>query len=120
MTDAVQKYIKKQDPEKRAVLEKLRAMIQKAAPLAQECMSYGVPAFKFNGGNLVMYAAFKNHIGIYPEPDTILAFAKELADYKTAKGSIKFMLNEPIPYTLIKKIITYKYKKLLKNGKSAN
>ena len=120
MTDAVQKYIDNQDPVKRAVLEKLRTLIQKAAPLAEETMSYGVPAFKLNNGNLVMYAAFKNHIGIYPEPDTILAFTKELAGYKTAKGSIKFMLDEPTPYPLIKKIITYKYKKLLKNGKSAN
>ncbi len=116
MTDAVRKYIAKQDPQKKAILEKLRTLIQKAAPLAQECMSYGVPAFKINGGNLVMYAAFKNHIGIYPEPDTILAFTKELAGYKTAKGSIKFMLDEPIPYPLIKKIITYKYKKLKENS----
>lgn len=112
MKNNIQIYIENHDTQKKAILEKMRKLIKKSAPLAQECMSYGVPAFKLNNGNLIMYAAFKNHIGIYPEPDTILAFAKELANYKTAKGSIKFMLDEPIPYPLIKKIITYKYKKL--------
>ena len=83
MNVEVQKYFDKQDPVKKDLLEKIRRLIQKTAPLAQECMSYGVPAFTYNG-NLVMYAAFKNHIGIYPEPEAIRVFAKELAGYKTA------------------------------------
>ena len=112
MKNDVLLYLEKQDPEKKEILLKLRQLIIKNTPLAQECMSYGVPAFKFNNKNLIMYAAFKNHIGIYPEPETIQVFAKELAKYETAKGSIKCKLSEPIPYALIKKIVTYKYKKL--------
>lgn len=117
MNGDVQKYIDKQDPMKKEILEKIRTLIYKAVPLAQECMSYGVPAFKYNDCNLVMYAAFKKHIGIYPEPETILVFAKELSPYETTKGSIRFMLDKPIPYPLIKKIVTYKYKKLKANQK---
>lgn len=112
MNSDVQRYIAGQNPVKGKILQKLRMLIKKIAPLAQECMHYGVPAFKIHNDPLIMYAAFKNHIGIYPQPETVQAFAKELEAYKSAKGSIRFMLSEPIPYPLIKKIITYRYKKL--------
>lgn len=117
MNDEIKKYIDKQKPQQKKILIQLRKMIKKMAPLAEEGMSYGVPAFKLNG-NLVVYAAFKNHIGIYPEPETILAFAKELESYETAKGTIKFKLDEPVPYKLIEMIIKYKYEKLTKSKTS--
>jgi uncharacterized protein YdhG (YjbR/CyaY superfamily) len=111
MKDEIQLYIDKQAPLQKEILEKLRKPIKKSAPLATEAMSYGVPAFKFKG-NLVLYAAFKNHIGIYPEPKTIQVFKNELKNYDTSKGTIKFALDKQIPYDLIEKIVKYKYKNL--------
>ena len=107
----VEKYINKQAAPQRERLKKLRKLISKAAPLAEEGMSYGAPAFKFNGA-LVLYAAFKEHIGLYPEPETIKAFEKELAGYSTSKGAIRFRLDEAMPYALIEKIVKHKYRKL--------
>lgn len=93
-------------------MKKLRKVIRSSAPLAEEVMSYGVPAFKVNGRLLTAYAAFKEHVGLYPEPETIKSFEKELKNYTTSKGAIQFRLDTPIPYDLIEKIITYKYNKI--------
>jgi len=112
MDDEVKKYFNRQKSPQKEILKKIRTLIQNSAPLAKECMSYGAPAFKYIK-ILVLYAAFKNHIGIYPEPDTIKAFKKELVNYETSKGTIKFSLDKPIPYDLIEKIIKYKYNKLI-------
>lgn len=71
-------------------------------------MSYGVPSFRQDKKS-ILYAAFKHHIGIYPEPDIITHFQKELTSYETAKGTIKFKLTEPIPYDLVRKIVRFKY-----------
>jgi len=113
MDEKVTQYIDKQKSPQKEILEKLRRLIQKTAPSATEAMSYGVPAFKLNG-NLILYAAFSNHIGIYPEPDTITAFAKQLAGYETTKGTIKFKLDKPMPYDLIEKIVKYRVRTALK------
>lgn len=104
MLKEVKKYIEKQNPVQAGILKKIRGVIVWSAPLAEERMSYGVPAFRLRGG-LVLYAGFKEHIGFYPEPKTIESFAKELKGYKTSKGAIKFPLGEPIPYDLIEKIV---------------
>jgi uncharacterized protein YdhG (YjbR/CyaY superfamily) len=112
MNEDVKKYIEKHKSPQKEILKKIRIVIQNSAPLANETMSYGVPAFKINGHLLVAYAAFKQHIGLYPEPDTIQSFEKELKSYKTSKGTIQFRLDQPIPYDVIEKIIKYKYNKL--------
>lgn len=112
MGQKVTDYINKLESLHKEIMEKLRILIQSSAPLAQETMSYGVPAYKLNGRYLVAYAAFKQHIGLYPEPETIRYFQKELKKYKTSKGAIQFSLNQPIPYDLIEKIVEYKYAKL--------
>ncbi|MFA4930898.1 MAG: DUF1801 domain-containing protein [Patescibacteria group bacterium] len=109
MDQVVKQYFTKLQSPQKEILEKVRQTIQKSAPQAKERMSYGVPAFVLKGGS-IMYAAFKTHIGLYPEPATIEAFNKELKNYETAKGTIKFPLDEPIPYNLIAKIIKYKNK----------
>ena len=83
-------------------------MLKKLLPKAEEKLSYGVPSFKLDG-KTIMYAAFKNHIGLYPEPKIIEFFKDELKPYPTSKGTIKFDLSEPIPYDLIEKIVRYKY-----------
>jgi len=86
-----------------AILQKIRAVIQAAAPDAQEAISYAMPTFKLEG-NLIHFAAFKNHIGLYPTPHGIEMFKEELSAYAGAKGSIRFPLDQPIPYDLIGKI----------------
>jgi uncharacterized protein YdhG (YjbR/CyaY superfamily) len=98
-------------PDIQKILQKIRQTIQKAAPSASEVISYGIPTFKLNG-NLVHFAAFKNHIGFYPTPSGLQAFANELKQFKTAKGSIQFPLKEPFPYSLISKMVKFRKKQM--------
>jgi uncharacterized protein YdhG (YjbR/CyaY superfamily) len=95
------------------ILEKLRIIIKESAPESEETISYGMPTFKLNG-NLVHFAAHKNHIGLYPTPSGIEAFQKELAPYKSSKGSVQFPIDKPIPYELVKKILIFRVKENLK------
>jgi uncharacterized protein YdhG (YjbR/CyaY superfamily) len=90
-----------------AKLEMLRATIRQAAPGAQEKISYQMPTF-FLEGNLVHFAAYKNHIGFYPAPTGIEQFKDPLSAYKGAKGSVQFPLDKPIPYELIKEIVAFR------------
>lgn len=98
-------------------LEEMRATIRKAAPDAEEAISYAIPTFK-QRGNLVHFAAFKNHIGFYPAPRGIEAFKKELARYEGGKGTIQFPLDEPLPLPLITKIVKLRVKDNLERGKA--
>lgn len=112
----IDEYIQSFHPETQKILQSLRKVIQKAAPQAEECINYGIPTFKLNG-NLVHFAAFKNHIGFYPAPSGILAFQKELSAYKSAKGSVQFLLNERLPLELVKKIVKFRVKENLEKKK---
>lgn len=91
----------------REILEKVRETIRQAAPDATEKISYQMPTFYLNG-NLVHFAAFKKHIGLYPAPSGVEAFQKELAPYVKAKGSIQFPLDKPVPYDLIARITAFR------------
>jgi uncharacterized protein YdhG (YjbR/CyaY superfamily) len=91
------------------ILEKLRRVIRESAPKAEETINYGIPTFKLNG-NLVHFAALKNHIGFYPTPSAIIAFKKELSNYKQAKGSVQFPINKPLPLDTVKKIVKFRVK----------
>ena len=93
----------------RAILENIRNTVRTAAPEATEAIAYQMPTFKLRG-NLVHFAAFKNHIGFYPTPSGIEAFKQEIAQYKWAKGSVQFPLSKPIPYDLIARIVQYRVK----------
>jgi len=97
-------------------LKKIRKVINQAAPQAEEVFAYGVPAVKLNGV-LVCFAAFKNHIGFYPMPSGIKAFKKELSDYETAEGTVKFPIDKPTPFDLIEKIVKYRVKENMKKTK---
>jgi uncharacterized protein YdhG (YjbR/CyaY superfamily) len=97
-----------------SILQKLRQTIKESAPQAQEAISYQIPTFKLNG-NLVHFAAFKNHISFFPTSSPIVAFKKELSKYETSKGTIRFPLDKPIPYDLIRKIVKYRVKESSKN-----
>lgn len=90
-----------------AILQEIRAAIRAAAPEAEEAISYQMPTFRLKG-NLVHFAAFRNHIGFYPAPSGIEAFKDELSAYKGAKGSVQFPINEPMPLALISRIVKFR------------
>lgn len=89
------------------ILQKIRMTIRQAAPGAREAIKYRMPTFTLNG-NLVHFAAYRNHIGFYPTPSGIEAFQDELSAYKSAKGSVQFPLDQPIPYDLIGRIVEFR------------
>jgi uncharacterized protein YdhG (YjbR/CyaY superfamily) len=102
---SVEDYLASLPDDKRAALERLRETIRSAAPMATEKISYGMPAFHHRG-NLVYYAAFKDHCSLFPGSKKVLAdHADELAGYETTKGTIHFTVDEPLPAALVKKIV---------------
>lgn len=103
----IDEYIAGFSEDVQAKLEKLRATIRQVAPGAQEKISYQMPTF-FLEGNLVHFAAYKNHIGFYPVPSGIEQFKHQLSAYKGAKGSVQFPLDQPIPYELIREIVAFR------------
>ena len=103
----IDEYIAGFPPEIQVILEKVRTTIRKAAPGAEETIKYQMPTFTLKG-NLVHFAAFKKHIGFYPVPTGIEKFKKELAVYEGGKGSIRFPLDQPIPYGLISRIVKFR------------
>lgn len=108
LSDAVDDYIHNFPVDVRNILKHVRETVNAAAPEAIEAMSYGVPTLKQNGKMLLNYAAYKQHIGLYPSPEIIDIFKDELTDYDTSKGTIRFMLDAPIPYDLITRITEYR------------
>ena len=100
----------------RVQLEKLRQTIRKAAPKAEEVISYQMPAYKLQG-MLVYFAAYKNHIGFYPTGSGIFAFKKELSIYECSKGTVRFPLDKPLPLGLIGKIVKFRVKENLEKKK---
>jgi uncharacterized protein YdhG (YjbR/CyaY superfamily) len=116
----IDEYIETFPEDIQRVLVRMRQTIRKAAPEVVEAIAYQIPTFKLNGNNLVHFAAFKNHIGFYPTPSAIVAFKKALAPYKTAKGSVQFPIDKPIPYDLVKKIVIARVAENKKREKSQN
>ncbi|MBC8060796.1 MAG: DUF1801 domain-containing protein [Clostridiaceae bacterium] len=104
---SIDEYILGFPPEIQETLNKLRKVIKESAPDAEEKISYQMPTFAFHG-NLVHFAAYKNHIGFYPAPSGIDEFKKELSEYKGAKGSVQFPIEKPLPYELITKIVNFR------------
>jgi uncharacterized protein YdhG (YjbR/CyaY superfamily) len=92
------------------LLQQIRQTVREAAPEAAETIKYAMPTFTLQGGNLVHFAAFKNHIGFYPTPTGIEAFEAALSSYKGAKGSVQFPLDQPMPLDLIRKIVLFRVK----------
>ncbi len=99
------------------ILEKIRMTIRKAAPAAEETFKYKMPTFTLKG-NLVYFAAFKDHIGFYPPTAGTAEFNKELSVYEGPKRSLRFPLDQPIPYTLISKIVKVRVKENLTREKA--
>jgi uncharacterized protein YdhG (YjbR/CyaY superfamily) len=116
-TKTIDEYIAASPKDVQAVLKKVRATIKKAAPKAEETINYGIPTFTLNG-NLVHFAAFKSHIGFYPTPSGIEKFKRELSVYEGAKGSVKFPLDQPIPYELITKTVKFRVKENMERAET--
>jgi uncharacterized protein YdhG (YjbR/CyaY superfamily) len=105
----IDEYIKTFPNDIRKILETVRQTIKKAAPDADEAISYQIPTFKLNG-NLVHFAAFKNHIGFYPGSKAIEIFQKDLTKYKSSKGAVKFPIDKSMSLSLIQKIVKHRVK----------
>jgi len=96
-------------------LQEVRQTVRKAAPEAEETISYQIPAFRLHG-ILVYFAAFKNHIGFYPTSSGIRAFKKELSRYEGSKGTVRFPVGKPLPLALISRIVKFRVKENLKKA----
>jgi uncharacterized protein YdhG (YjbR/CyaY superfamily) len=99
------------------ILEKIRMTIRRAAPDAEETIKYQMPTFTLKG-NLVHFAAYKKHIGLYPAPTGTEKFKNELSVYKGGKGSVRFPLDKPIPFDLISKIVKFRIKENLERAEA--
>ncbi|MBI5021998.1 MAG: DUF1801 domain-containing protein [Ignavibacteriales bacterium] len=110
----ITEYINAAPKEARAKLREMRSCIRKAAPGATESIKWGMPAFSYQR-ILVMFAAFKNHIGFFPTPSAVKAFEKNLSKYKSGKGSIQFPMEKPLPLSLIRKIAEFRVRESIKN-----
>lgn len=101
----IDEYLAPLSSEKRAALEKLRRAIKSAAPKAEECISYQIPSFRLNGRMLVSFAAWANHCAFYPGSYPLEVHKKELKDYDTSKGTLRFPIDTPLPATLVRKLV---------------
>lgn len=107
----IDEYISRFPKETGEVLELIRKTVLDTVPQAKEAIKYNMPAFTTDKGNLVYFAAFKNHIGFYPAPTADKNYQNDLAGYKTGKGSVQFPLNRPMPLDLIVKIVKWRMKR---------
>ena len=100
------------------ILQKIRVTIKKAAPKAEEAISYKMPSFNLMGQYLIYFAAYKKHIGLYPVPSGDAEFNKEISIYQAGKGTLRFPLDKPIPYKLIRKIVKLRARERLATAAS--
>jgi uncharacterized protein YdhG (YjbR/CyaY superfamily) len=113
----IDEYIAGFEDDIQKTLQEIRNFIKSVAPEATEKISYGIPTFYLNG-NLVHFAAFKDHYGFYPTPSGIDEFEKELAPYRSGKGTLRFPVNKPLPWKIIKKVIHFRVKENLNKKRS--
>jgi uncharacterized protein YdhG (YjbR/CyaY superfamily) len=113
---SITEYINLAPKETRKKLREMRACIRKSAPGAKESLKWGMPAFSYRR-ILVMFAAFKNHIGFYPTSSPVKAFAKNLSKFATSRGAIQFPLSKPLPLALVRKITAFRVKESVEQDK---
>jgi len=102
----IDQYLANVKPSNRKTLHKLRQTIQTAVPNAEECISYGIPAFRLNGRSLVFFGAWRSHCAFYPgSAATLKNFRNELKNFQTSKGTIRFSPDKPLPVALVKKLV---------------
>lgn len=105
---SIDEYIAEFPPATQDVLRQVRAVIRDSAPGAVETISYAIPTFDLNGRHLVHFAGYERHIGFYPMASGVAAFKDELTGYKSAKGSVQFPLEQPLPVDLIRRIVEFR------------
>jgi uncharacterized protein YdhG (YjbR/CyaY superfamily) len=103
--ETIDEYLAPLSKDKRAALEKLRKAIKAAAPKAEECISYQIPGFRLNGRVLVSFAAWANHCAFYPGSYPLEVHKRELKDYDTSKGTLRFPIDAPLPVALVRKLV---------------
>lgn len=113
--ESIDEYIKTFPKDVQSILEKMRRTIRKAAPEAEETISYRMPAFKLKGRILVYFAAFRRYIGLYPPAPR--EFKNEVSKYEGPKGNLKFPTDDPIPYDLVTRIVLFRKKAILDRKK---
>ena len=106
---SIKEYIAEQTKDKQVILKEMYGLVKAAAPKATEAIKYGMPTF-VGKGNIVHFASMKGHLGFYPAPSAIEHFKTELAPYSTSKGCVRFLYNQPLPKTLINKIVKFRVK----------
>jgi len=103
---AIDEYLADVKPDQRATLERLRQAIHAVAPNVEECISYGIPAFRLNGRSLVFFGAWANHCAFYPGSSTMLKkFRDDLEGFQVSKGTVRFTPDNPLPIVLVKKLV---------------
>jgi uncharacterized protein YdhG (YjbR/CyaY superfamily) len=113
---SITEYINAAPKEARKKLREMRACIRACAPGAKESLKWGMPAFSYKR-ILVTFAAFQHHIGFYPTPSAVKAFAKDLSKFVTADASIRFPLEKPLPLPLIRKITAFRVRESIEEDK---
>ena len=101
----VDDYLKRFPEPQRAELERIRQIVKQVVPEAEEVISYGVPGFKYKGKYLITFAAFKDHLSVFPGSEAIAALKDRLEGYKTSKGTVQFTLDNPLPDPLVKDMV---------------
>jgi len=110
--ETIDEYITTFPKDVQTILEKMRQTVKRAAPEAEETISYQIPTFNLKGSSIVHFAAFRKHIGVYPPAPK--EFKKEVSSYEGPKGNLKFPLDKPIPYDLVTRIVVFRRKILEK------
>ena len=113
----IDEYVRRFPKDVQRLLQDMRATVRRAAPRAQEVISYGIPAFAVDGKRLVWFAAHKRHVGFYPGVGAIVAFKKDLSTYKSAKGSVQFPFDEALPLALVSQIVKFRLKQNARKAK---
>jgi len=114
----IDEYIAVFPPEIQEKLQRIRTVIRRAAPDAEEAIRYGIPTFRQNGSNLVHFAAFKDHLSFFPTPSGVETFRKELSSFSLSKGTIQFLLDGPVPYDLVERIVRFRVEENLRKKKA--
>jgi uncharacterized protein YdhG (YjbR/CyaY superfamily) len=114
---SIDDYIAEFPPETRRALAEVRAAIRAEAPDAVETISYAIPTFDLKGRHIVHFAGYARHVGFYPTASGIAAFSAELAGYKSAKGSLQFPLDRPMPLDLVRRIVAFRVREVLGGGR---
>jgi uncharacterized protein YdhG (YjbR/CyaY superfamily) len=117
--NTIDRYINNFPPETQIKLVEIRKIIRDEAPEAEETIKYAMPTYVLHG-NLVHFAAFKNHIGFYPVPSATEAFKKDLSAYKCGKGSVQFPLDKPLPLSLIAEIVRFRVNENIRKATMQN